>query len=113
MNPATNIFDLDQESMREFFVGMDEKPFRATQLMKWVYHQGRLDFTEMTDLPKSMRTWLIDNARKSCETEFDDGEDIAILTVPLRQIPELLRSGKITHSLVVAAFHWLDLQTPS
>lgn len=56
-------------------------------------------------------TWLIDNARRTSETAFDDGEDIAVVTVPRRQIPELLRAGRITHSLVVAAFHWLDLRT--
>ncbi len=55
-------------------------------------------------------TWLIDNARETSATEFDEGEDIAVVTVPRRQIPEMLRDGRITHSLVVAAFHWLELE---
>ena len=62
MNPASNIFDLDQESMRSFFTGMDEKPFRATQLMKWVYHQGVLDFEKMTDIGKNLRQQLAESA---------------------------------------------------
>lgn len=54
-------------------------------------------------------TWLIDRAEKTAEPDFDDGEHILVHTAPRKEIPELLRSGVITHSLVVAAFHWLDL----
>lgn len=54
-------------------------------------------------------TVLIRNARKVCETEFDHAEDIAVKLAPLKRIPSLLRRGKITNSLVVVAFLWLDL----
>ncbi len=56
-----NLFDLDQAAMRDYFTGMEEKPFRATQVMKWVYHQGVTDFEAMTDLSKSLRDHLADN----------------------------------------------------
>ena len=56
-----NLFDLDQAAMRDYFTGMEEKPFRATQVMKWVYHQGVTDFEAMTDLSKSLRDRLADN----------------------------------------------------
>lgn len=54
-------------------------------------------------------TVLIRNARRVCETEFDHAEDIAVKLAPLKRIPSLLRRGKITNSLVVVAFLWLDL----
>lgn len=54
-------------------------------------------------------TYLIENARLVGELELDPGEHIAVRAVPLDAIPELLRQGLITHSLVVAAFHWLAL----
>lgn len=54
-------------------------------------------------------TWLITGARQTAEPTPDEGEDITVLTVPRREISDLLRAGRITHSLVVAAFHWLDL----
>lgn len=54
-------------------------------------------------------TWLVRNARRTGEPELDPGEDIVVSTVPQGRIPRLLRSGRITHSLVVAAFHWLAL----
>ncbi len=54
-------------------------------------------------------TWLITGARRTAEPNPDAGEDIDVVTVPLGEIPALLRQGRITHSLVVAAFHWLEL----
>lgn len=44
--------------MREFFVGLGEKPFRADQVMKWIYHYCCDDFDEMTDINKVFRNKL-------------------------------------------------------
>lgn len=54
-------------------------------------------------------TWLVPGARLTAPTEPDEGEHIEVLSVPLDDIPPMLREGVITHSLVVAAFHWLAL----
>jgi 8-oxo-dGTP pyrophosphatase MutT (NUDIX family) len=54
-------------------------------------------------------TWLVKNARRVADPDPDPGEHLAVHTVPRDEIPELLRSGRITHSLVVAAFLWLAL----
>ena len=53
-----NLLDLDHQSMLEFFTGMDEKPFRATQVLKWIYQQGVTDFDLMTNLSKELRQKL-------------------------------------------------------
>jgi ADP-ribose pyrophosphatase len=55
-------------------------------------------------------TVLVTNARKIAETQFDHGEDIAVHLVPRREIRELIRQGRITHSLVLLAFYWLELR---
>ncbi len=47
--------DLDQVRMREFFESIAEKPFRAQQVLKWIYHQGVTDFTKMTNLSLELR----------------------------------------------------------
>ncbi len=39
-----NLLDLDQARLREFFESIGEKPFRAEQILKWIYHQGVTDF---------------------------------------------------------------------
>lgn len=33
-----NLLDLDRQGIRDFFAELGEKPFRADQVMKWVYH---------------------------------------------------------------------------
>jgi ADP-ribose pyrophosphatase len=42
--------------------------------------------------------------RASASQQLDAGEDIEVLLHPRKDVPELLRSGAITHCLVVAAF---------
>ncbi|MEI7590000.1 MAG: NUDIX hydrolase [Deltaproteobacteria bacterium] len=40
----------------------------------------------------------------------DEKEDIQVILKPLAEIPELIRSGAITHSLVIAAFYRLFVE---
>jgi 23S rRNA (adenine2503-C2)-methyltransferase len=58
MTAPVNLFNLDQNSLREFFAAMEERPFRATQVMKWLYHHGMTDLGAMTDLARSLRESL-------------------------------------------------------
>jgi 23S rRNA (adenine2503-C2)-methyltransferase len=58
---AINLLDYDRKGLATFFVGLGEKPFRATQLLKWIYQEGVEDFDLMTNLSKSLRTYLTDN----------------------------------------------------
>ena len=58
MSAATNLFGLDQPALRDFFAGLQEKPYRATQLMKWMYHHGVTDTAVMTDLGLKLRERL-------------------------------------------------------
>ena len=53
-----NLLDFTREGLRSFFNEMGEKPFRAEQVMKWIYQQGVADFDEMTNLNKTLRTKL-------------------------------------------------------
>ncbi|MBK4727453.1 bifunctional tRNA (adenosine(37)-C2)-methyltransferase TrmG/ribosomal RNA large subunit methyltransferase RlmN [Pantoea agglomerans] len=53
-----NLLDLNRQQMREFFASMGEKPFRADQVMKWIYHYCCDDFDEMTDINKVFRNRL-------------------------------------------------------
>ena len=53
-----NLLDLNRQQLREFFAGLGEKPFRADQVMKWMYHYCCDDFDEMTDINKVLRNKL-------------------------------------------------------
>jgi 23S rRNA (adenine2503-C2)-methyltransferase len=53
-----NLLDMNRQQMREFFLGLGEKPFRADQVMKWIYHYCCDDFEQMTDINKPLRNRL-------------------------------------------------------
>ncbi|WP_392552540.1 bifunctional tRNA (adenosine(37)-C2)-methyltransferase TrmG/ribosomal RNA large subunit methyltransferase RlmN [Orbus wheelerorum] len=53
-----NLLDFTRPQLREFFKNMGEKPFRADQVMKWMYHFGYDDFELMTDINKTLRDKL-------------------------------------------------------
>ena len=57
-----NLLDLDQSGLRAFFESIGEKPFRAEQVLKWIYHQGIVDFDQMTNLGLALRQRLRDIA---------------------------------------------------
>ncbi len=43
-NDKTNLLGLSKSQLEQFFVALGEKPFRATQVMKWIYQFGVTDF---------------------------------------------------------------------
>ncbi|MEK7207239.1 MAG: 23S rRNA (adenine(2503)-C(2))-methyltransferase RlmN [Pseudomonadota bacterium] len=53
-----NLLNLDRQAMQDFFVGIGEKPFRATQVLQWIHHYGVEDFDAMTNVSKELRTRL-------------------------------------------------------
>lgn len=53
-----NLLDLDEAGLREFFASIGEKPFRAEQVLKWIYHQHIVDFDQMTNLGLALRQRL-------------------------------------------------------
>ncbi|MCK5189562.1 MAG: 23S rRNA (adenine(2503)-C(2))-methyltransferase RlmN, partial [Methylococcales bacterium] len=55
---TVNLLDFDRKGLAAFFVEMGEKPFRATQLLKWIYQEDVTDFDQMTNLSKSLRAYL-------------------------------------------------------
>jgi 23S rRNA (adenine2503-C2)-methyltransferase len=57
-NDRINLLDLDRRDLEAFFVALGEKTFRASQLMKWIYHEGVMDFEFMTNLSKVLRERL-------------------------------------------------------
>ncbi|HDR1906341.1 TPA: bifunctional tRNA (adenosine(37)-C2)-methyltransferase TrmG/ribosomal RNA large subunit methyltransferase RlmN [Pasteurella multocida] len=53
-----NLMNLTRQQMREFFKALGEKPFRADQLVKWIYHFGEDNFDNMTNINKKLRDKL-------------------------------------------------------
>ena len=60
-NPSerTNLLGLPKAELESFVAEMGSKPFRARQLMNWMYKRGEGDITAMTDLAKDFRAELV------------------------------------------------------
>lgn len=54
-------------------------------------------------------TALVENCRKIHELEFDHDEDLVTRLVPVSELPSLVATGRIRHSLVVVALYHFDL----
>lgn len=60
----TNLLDFDRQGLRQYFEKeLNEKPFRADQIMKWIYHFGCDDFSKMNNINKKLREKL----ERNCE----------------------------------------------
>ncbi len=53
-----NLLGMPRAELKAFFASLNEKPFRADQVMKWLYQRGVTDFLQMTDLSMGLRTRL-------------------------------------------------------
>jgi 23S rRNA (adenine2503-C2)-methyltransferase len=53
-----NLLGLNRRRLEAFFANLGEKPFRASQVSKWMYHFGVDDFDAMTNLSKALRERL-------------------------------------------------------
>ncbi len=59
-----NLLGLPRAELEAFVAArLGAKPFRARQLMKWIYRRGAADFSSMTDLSQDFRSQLSEVAR--------------------------------------------------
>jgi len=67
-----NLLDLNRIELTEYIKKFGHKPFRAKQLLKWIYHFGERDFSQMTDLAVPFRNSLNEMSEiKIPEIELD------------------------------------------
>lgn len=63
-----NLLNYNQVQLAEYFKSIGEKPFRAKQITRWIHHFGVHDFAQMTDIAKSLRDKLLQEAEISLPT---------------------------------------------
>jgi 23S rRNA (adenine2503-C2)-methyltransferase len=73
-----NLLGMPQGELEALFADLGDKPFRARQLLQWMYQRGVTDFDAMTDLSKSLRAKLSERAtvtlpRVDSQHESTDG----------------------------------------
>jgi 23S rRNA (adenine2503-C2)-methyltransferase len=54
----TNLLGLPRSELTEFVAQLGSRPFRARQLMNWIYKRGTGSFADMSDLAKDFRARL-------------------------------------------------------
>ncbi len=50
-----HLFELNRQALEEFLEGLEVAPWRASQVLKWLYHQRKLDPDVWSNLSKSLR----------------------------------------------------------
>ncbi|HEX6016674.1 MAG TPA: 23S rRNA (adenine(2503)-C(2))-methyltransferase RlmN [Burkholderiaceae bacterium] len=73
-----NLLDFDRDALIAHCERLGEKPFRAVQLLRWIHQRGVAEFAQMTDLARSLRDRLPQQAlvaapAVSSEQASDDG----------------------------------------
>jgi 23S rRNA (adenine2503-C2)-methyltransferase len=92
---------LNPAALVDFLAGMGKEKFRAEQLMRWIYQRGVEDFADMTDLAKTFREELSQNATISSFTEkaievssdgtrkflfrLNDGRSVETVLIPMEK----------------------------
>src|SRR4051812_34535650 len=57
-HPRVNLLGLTREQLAQLCVDMGEKPFRGTQVMRWLHRAGVDHLDGMSDVSKAFRTRL-------------------------------------------------------
>jgi len=55
---TVNLLDFDLDALAAYCEALGEKRFRAVQLFRWIHQKGAADFSQMTDLARSLRDKL-------------------------------------------------------
>ncbi len=58
VGPAKGLFHYGPESLKALFQAWKQPPFRAVQVLEWVYKHGATDYEAMSNLPKTLRSRL-------------------------------------------------------
>lgn len=53
-----NLYGIEHQKLTTLMVAMGQKPYRATQLYKWMFEKKATDFEQMSDISKSFREVL-------------------------------------------------------
>lgn len=61
-NDRVNLLGLERPALDAFVRELGSEPFRARQLMSWLYKKGQGEIAQMTDLAKSFRAQLLERA---------------------------------------------------
>lgn len=53
-----HIYGMTEEDLKEYFLSINEKPYRSSQIIEWLYRQKVNSFDEMTNVKKTLKPIL-------------------------------------------------------
>lgn len=72
MGAVKNILDCTVTELEEYFASIGEPPYRARQLLKWIYGKLATSFDDMSDLPQALRDKLASGFTISCSVPLHE-----------------------------------------
>lgn len=82
-----HLLDMSPDELKAWLVDHGQKPFRAGQIIHWVFQRRATEFDQMSDLPKSLRSQLAESFRLrvtkvAATVESKDGTDKLLVRLP-------------------------------
>ena len=90
-----NLLGMSMKKMQDFFVSINEPPYRAKQVFQWIHQKGISNFDQMTNLSKVLQTLLIEKAEVKApeilyEKDSKDGTRKWVLSVGNGDLVEMV-----------------------
>ena len=120
-NPKTNLLGLTKAEIKSLLNKINLPNFRASQIWNWIYRSGTIDFNEMTNISKDLRSLLSQNFNiwrpKISSThqsqdgtikwllKLDDGNEIETVWIPDEERGTLCISSQVGCTLTCKFCH--------
>ena len=120
-NPKTNLLGLTKAEIKLLLNKINLPNFRASQIWNWIYRSGTIDFNEMTNISKDLRSLLSQNFNiwrpKISSThqsqdgtikwllKLDDGNEVETVWIPDEERGTLCISSQVGCTLTCKFCH--------
>ena len=120
-NPKTNLLGLTKAEIKSLLNTINLPNFRASQIWNWIYRSGTVDFNEMTNISKDLRSLLSQNFNiwrpKISSThqsqdgtikwllKLDDGNEVETVWIPDEERGTLCISSQVGCTLTCKFCH--------
>lgn len=97
--PPKNLTEMTRQQIVDLFVELGQPGYRAKQVFRWVFQRGARSFEEMSDLPKALRTRLVDEGYAVGRATVGK---VAISTDGTRKLAIKLDDGSVVETVLIA-----------
>ena len=120
-NPKTNLLGLTKAEIKSLLNKINLPNFRASQIWNWIYRSGTVDFNEMTNISKDLRSLLsqnfniwrpnISSTHQSQDgtikwlLKLDDGNEVETVWIPDEERGTLCISSQVGCTLTCKFCH--------